>query len=104
MSETTLVLPKETAQVLTELTGEARSNVALMLVLRDYARHKLTEIEEALRQYQEKYSMSFKDYKQIWESEDHEEHYTYGAEQDFLEWEALVTRRRRLRESLAWLP
>jgi hypothetical protein len=92
-------------RVLVQLTGEARSDVALILVMRDYARYKLAEIDAALSQYQNKYGMSFAAYKQLWETEDREEHYTYEAEQDYLEWEApLVTRRKRLEESLAWLP
>ena len=104
MAEATMVLPKETARVLTELTGEARSDAALVLIMRDYIRHKLAEIEAMLRQYEEKHGMPFETYKQIWETEDREEHYTYEAEQDYLEWEALVTRHRRFLESFAWLP
>lgn len=104
MAEPMLVLPKETMRILTALTGEARSDVALTLLIRDYARYKLDEIKDALRHFEEKYGMTFEEYKEIWETEDREEHYTHEAEQDYLEWEALVTRRKRLEESLAWLP
>jgi len=104
MAEATVVLPKETMRALTELTGETRTDVALTLMMRDYARQKLAEIDAALRQYEEKYRMSFEAYKQIWETEDREEHYTHQAEWDYLEWESLVTRRERLMESFAWLP
>jgi len=104
MSEATVVLPKETRQALTELTGEARTDVALILMMRDYARQKLAEINAALRRYEEKYGMPFEAYKQIWEAEDREEHYAYQTEWDYLEWESLVTRRNRLMESFAWLP
>ncbi len=104
MTEATVVLPKETMRVLTELTGEARSDVALTLMMRDYARQKLAEINAALRRYEEKYGMPFEAYKQIWETEDQEEHYAYQTEWDYLEWESLVTRRKRLMESFAWLP
>ncbi len=104
MSEATVVLPKETMRALTELTGEARTDVALTLMMRDYARQKLAEIDAALRRYEGKYGMPFETYKQIWETEDREEHYAYQAEWDYLEWESLVTRRRRLMESFAWLP
>ena len=100
MTEATVVLPKETMRALTELTGEARTDVALTLMMRDYARQKLTEIDVALRQYEEKYRMSFEAYKRIWETEDCEEHYTHQAEWDYLEWESLVTRRKRLTGSL----
>jgi len=104
MTEATVVLPKETMRVLTELTGEARSDVALTLMMRDYARQKLAEINAALRRYEEKHGMPFDAYKQIWETEDLEEHYAYQTEWDYLEWESLVTRRKRLTENFAWLP
>ena len=104
MTEATVVLPKETTRALTELTGEARTDVALTLMMRDYARQKLAKIDAALHRYEEKYSMPFEAYKRIWETEDREEHYTHQAEWDYLEWESLVTRRKRLMESFAWLP
>ena len=72
--------------------------------MRGYARYLLAEIDTSLHQYEKKYGMSFEAYRQLWETEDREEHYTYEAEQDYLEWEALVTRRNRLEENLAWLP
>ncbi len=103
MTTIAMTLPKRTTQILMELTGEARSDTALMLVMRDYARHKLADIDAALKQYEKKYGMSFSAYQALWEKED-ETHYTYEAEQDYLEWEALVTRRTRLEENLAWLP
>jgi len=104
MAEAKVVLPKETMRALTELTGESRTDVALTLMMRDYARQKLGEIDAALRRYEEKYGMSFEVYKRIWETEDREEQYTHQAERDYLEWEALVTRRKRLTESFALLP
>jgi septation ring formation regulator EzrA len=74
--------------------------VALTLMIRDYARQKLAEIDATLRRYEEKYGMPFEAYKQIWDTEDREEHYAHQAEWDYLEWEALVTRRKRLMGSL----
>ena len=65
MSEETVILPKETTRALIELTGEARADVALTLVIRDYARYKLAEIHAALRRYEEKYGMSFEAYRQV---------------------------------------
>jgi hypothetical protein len=104
MSEATVVLPKETTRALTELTGETRVDLALTMLIREYARHRLAETEAALLRYQEKHGMPFEEYKKVWETEDREEHYTYEAEQNYLEWEALATRRKRLVESFAWLP
>lgn len=104
MTEGTIVLPVATTRALTELTGETRSDVALTLMIRDYARHKLAEIDAGLRQYEEKYGTPFAAYRETWEAEEREDHYSYEAEQDYLEWEALVTRRKRLVEIFAWLP
>ena len=59
MAEATVVLPKETMRALTDLTGEARTDVALMLMMRDYARQKLAKIDAALHRYEEKYGMPF---------------------------------------------
>ncbi len=99
-----MVLPKEISQALVELTGEPREGMALVLLMRDYARHKLEEIDTALKQYEQTYGMSFEAFKQRWETQDREEDYAYARESDYLEWEALVTRRKRLETSFAWLP
>jgi len=99
-----MVLPRQISQALVELTGEPREDMALVLLVRDYARHKLAEIDAAIEQYEQRYGMSFAAYKQIWDSEDRVEHYAYAVEQDYLEWEALVTRRNRLESCYAWLP
>lgn len=104
MSDTPMILPKETAQALVDLTGEVRVEAALITIIREYARQKLVELEAGLRQFESKYGMSFEDYRHIWKSEDKPEHYTFEAEDDYLMWEGIVTRRKRLVESFAWLP
>ena len=99
-----MVLPKEISHALIELTGEPREDMALVMLVREYARHKLAEVETAIKQYEQKFGMSFEAYKKLWDSENHEEHYAYATEWDYLEWEALVTRHKRLEASFAWLP
>ncbi len=47
--------------------------------------------------------MSFDEYRQRWEAEDRDEDYRWETEQDFLQWEALVTRKRRLGDVHGWL-
>jgi hypothetical protein len=103
MLMSTLVLPKDTARVLRDLTGESRPDVALLLVLRDALAHRLEQIGADLRAFETKYGMSFDEYRQRWESEDRDEDYRWEAEQDFLEWEALATRKRRLEDVHGWL-
>lgn len=99
----TLVLPKGTVQALRDLTGEPRPDVALLLVLRDAVTYRLEQIEAELDVFDAKYGMSFDEYRQRWESEDRDEDYRWEAEQDYLEWEALVTRKRRLEDVYGWL-
>jgi len=100
---TTVVLPKGTIRALHEITGEARPEVALVLVLKDAVSYRLESIDEKLRMFEEKYGMTFEEFKERWEREDREEDYSWEAEQDYLEWEALVTRKRRLEETYGWL-
>jgi predicted transcriptional regulator len=91
-----MTLPKSTARILTELTGEPRVDVALLIVLKDNIRYKLERIETRVREYESKYGMPFDAYKRKWEVEDDPEHYSYEREMDYLEWEALVTRKERV--------
>lgn len=99
----TLVLPKGTAQALRDLTGEPRPDVALLLVLRDALAYRLEQIETELRDFETKYGMAFEEYRQRWESEDRDDDYRWEVERDYLEWEALVTRMRRLKDVYGWL-
>jgi len=92
----TLALPKSMAQLLTELTGDPRPETALLIILRDAIAHRLERVEAGLRDYEAKYGMPFDGYKHLWETKDRPEHYSYEAETNYLEWEALVTRKKRI--------
>lgn len=104
MSDTTMILPKETAKAIVDLTGEVRVDAALTMIIREYARQQLAELEAGLRQFERKYGMSFEGYRHIWDTKDRSEHYAFEAEDDYLMWEGLVTRHKRLNKSFAWLP
>jgi hypothetical protein len=82
MSDSPIVLPKETTQALFDLTGEVRIEAALTLIIREYARQKLAELEAGLRQYEAKYGKSFDEYRKTWETEDRPEDYRFEAEDD----------------------
>ncbi len=92
----TLVLPKGTAQALWDLTGEPRPDAALLLVLRDALAYRLEQMETELRAFESKYGTPFDEYRQRWESQDRDESYSWEAERDCLEWEAVATRKQRL--------
>jgi hypothetical protein len=104
MSNSTLILPKETAQALVDLTGETRIDTALTMIMRAYARQQMAKLEDELQRFERKYGMSFEAYSRIWNTEEREDHYTFDAENDYLMWEGAVTRHKRLSESFAWLP
>jgi len=53
MFDTPMILPKETAQALVDLTGEVRVEAALTRVIREYARQKLAELEAELLQFED---------------------------------------------------
>lgn len=73
MSTNTMVLSPQTAQELADLKGE-------------------------LQNFERKYGMSFEAYRQVWNSEGNEAHFTFEAENDYLMWEGMVTRYKRLNE------
>lgn len=98
-----IVWPKETARVLTELTGEARPDIAMRLVLKDAIEHRLEQIALSEQRFESKYGMSFQKYKTRWENEDKPEDYSLESESDYLEWEALNTRKARLENLATWL-
>jgi hypothetical protein len=100
----TLMIPKSTAQILRDLTGEPRPDAALLLVLQDARLYRLEQIEADLRSLESKYGMTFEEYRQRWEREDRDEDYHWEVEQDYLRWEALVTQKRRLEGMPTWLP
>lgn len=95
--------PKETARLLTELTGEPRPEVAMLIVLKDAIAHRLERIASEERLFEERYHSSFSDYKHRWETEDRSEDYSLETESDYLKWEALETRKARLENIQALL-
>ena len=94
MSE--LVIPKETARALRELTGEARPEAALRLVLNDARAYRLEKLETEIRPFEARYGMTFDEYRAHFESDESAASYSWEAERDFLEWEGLMTRRRQI--------
>ena len=95
--------PKTTARILTKVTGESHPDIAMGLVLKDAIAHRLEGIALEQGRFESKYGMTFEEYKKRWESEDKPESYAYEAEFDYLEWEALDTRKARLESAQAWL-
>jgi len=98
-----LTLPKNTASALRELTGESRPDVALLLMLRNAIAYEMEQVAAEARAFENKYQMTFEEYRRRWESEERPEDYRWEVERDYLEWEALVTRKNRLSDIHNWL-
>ncbi len=104
MSTNTMVLPPQTSQLLVDLTGETRVDLALTMIIREYGRRQLEKLKDELQKFERKYGMPFEAYRRVWNSEENEDHYTFEAENDYLMWEGVVTRHKRLSENFAWMP
>lgn len=57
-----------------------------------------------MKRFESKYGMTFEQYPKKWDDEDREQDYSFEAETDYLEWEALFTQIKRLQNSFAWMP
>ncbi len=98
-----ITLPKRTEHALRELTGEARPDVALILVMRDAVAYRIQQLDVGLAAFETKYGMRWDAYRDRWQDETREQDFTWEAERDYLEWEGMVTRRQRLEDAYGWL-
>lgn len=102
MAET--LISKPIHNILTDLTGEPRLEVALYLAVKDLVRLKLKEAEAQRKQFEKRYRMSFEAFKQAWDEGRIADRHAYEVERDYWEWEAAVTDERRLRGMLKGIP
>lgn len=99
---TTVVSP-QLLKALTDLTGEIHLDSALRMVTRDAIAHRLESIAKQLQTLEQKYGMSFEQFEIRFQAEELPNQYSYEVEQDYLEWEGLFCRKRRLQEVGDWL-
>jgi hypothetical protein len=90
-------------RALTELTGEPRFDVALLIALRDAVEHRLEKISEAIRDYEQTYGMSFDEFQARGQEKSIPNQFSYEVESDYLDWDGLVSRRRKLEKIRQWL-
>lgn len=90
-------------KALTDFTGEPRMDIAVRLVLRDAAQFKLRELEHGIQRFEEKYGMPFPEFKRAFQSEEIPDAFSYEVESDYLEWEGLLSRKKRAEDVLRCL-
>jgi len=94
------VISQSIYKILTDLTGEPRFEVALPLAAKELVRLKLKEVEEQIKQFEQRYQMDFSLFKQAWDEDKIASKHSYEIERDYWEWEAAITNRARLEEML----
>jgi len=99
----TTVISPQLLKTLTALTGEIHLDSALRMVTQDAIAHRLESIIKQLYTLEQKYGMSFEQFDIRFQAEELPNQYSYEVEQDYLEWEGLLCRQRRLQEMGAWL-
>lgn len=87
-----------------EITGEPRLEVAILGILKDAVEHRIERVEGELKRLEEKYSMTFGEFKGRFDREEFPGPYSYSIETDYLEWEGLVSRLSRYKALLDNLP
>ena len=99
----TSTLPKVALKALTELTGEPRVDVALLIALRDAVEYRLEKIAEDIRKYEQKYDLSFKQFQARGQKGEIPDKFSYEVESDYLEWEGLISRKKKLEKIHQWI-
>jgi len=97
-----VVLPKLTHRALHRLTGQARSDVALSLAIKDLVRLRMGEATARIAKFENKYQMTFKEFEEACGNGKIEDPYSYEVEKDDMEWEAAISDLETLKEISQW--
>ena len=90
-------------KALVDFTGEPRADLAIRLTLRDAAHFRMEELEQGLRRFEEKYGMEFLEFEGAFQEERIPDAFSYEVERDYLEWEGLLSRKKRIERVLQGL-
>ena len=97
------VISPQLLKVLTDVTGEVKLDSALRIVARDAIDHRLEQIAQQIQTLEQKYGISFERFNERFQAGEIPHQHTYEVEQDYLGWEGLICRQRRLKEVRDWL-
>ena len=96
-------LPKVAIRALFELTGQVEIGPAILMTLKEAVEHRLENIVTQIRSYELRYGMTFEQFEARGRSGDLQDRSSYQTEQDYFDWDGLVTRQQKLRDILQWL-
>ena len=97
------MVSKAALRAITELTGEPRFNVALFIALGDAVEHRLEKIDAAILEFEQKYGMSFEQFESKGKEGEIPDQFSYEVEGDYLEWDGLISRKKKLEKIEQWL-
>ncbi len=96
-------LSPQVLKALTDVTGEMTLDSAVRIVTRDAVEHRLENISDQIRAFEQKYGMPFPQFDAAFQARAIPNQHSFAIEQDYLEWEGLICRQRRLQEVQEWL-
>jgi hypothetical protein len=96
-------VPKAVIKALFELTGQVELAPAILMTLKDAVEYRLENIITQIRSYELRYGMTFEQFEARGRSGDLQDRSSYQTEQDYFDWDGLVTRQQKLRDILQWL-
>jgi hypothetical protein len=97
------MIPKATLKALIEVTGQPELDMAIRVMLRDAIEHRLEKVRGLLGVYEEKYGVTFEEFEAKGKSGELSDRFSQQIEEDYFEWDSLVTRQRKLGEISQWL-
>ena len=93
------VISPQLLKVLIDLTGEVKLENALRSVAQDAIAHRLEDITKQIQALEQKYGTAFGQFDARFQKGEIPCQHSYEVEQDYLEWEGLLCRQRRLWEA-----
>ncbi|HPP63364.1 MAG TPA: hypothetical protein PKV01_09050 [Anaerolineales bacterium] len=99
----TVIIPKSMHNVLSRLTGQSRSDIALSLAIKDLVRLRLNETRLQISGFEKKYGMTYAEFEKACDNGTIQDPYSYEVEKDDREWEAALTDLKALEELSQWL-
>ena len=97
------VISPQLLKVLTDVTGEVKLDSALRIVAQEAIAHRLEHLAERIHILEQKYGAAFEQFDERFQAGAIPHQHSYEVEQDYLEWEGLICRQRRLQEVQDWL-
>ena len=92
------ILSPQLSKVLMDLTGEVNIDSALRMMARDAVQYRLQQIDSRIQALEQKYGIVFEKFEELFQAGHILNQHSYEVEQDYLEWEGLISRQRRLSE------